>query len=43
MSIPYSNAIAEVLDKHLRIKDGGSWKYVEDVRIKDGGTWQDVK
>ena len=43
MSIPYSNAIAEVLDKHLRIKDGGSWKYVEDVRIKNGGTWADVK
>ena len=43
MSIPYSNAIAEVLDKHLRIKDGGSWKYVEDVRIKHSGTWEDVK
>ena len=37
MSIPYSNAIADALDKHLRIKDGGSWKYVEDVRIRDGG------
>ena len=43
MSIPYSNAIAEVLDKHLRIKDGGSWKYVEDVRIKHNNTWEDVK
>ena len=43
MSIPYSNAIAEVLDKHLRIKDGGSWKYVEDVRLKHNGTWEDVK
>ena len=43
MSIPYSNSIAEVLDKHLRIRHNGSWQYVEDVRIKDGGTWQDVK
>ena len=43
MSVPYSNSIAQALDKHLRIKSGGDWKYVEDVRIKNGGTWADVK
>ena len=39
MSVPYSNSIAQALDKHLRIKSGGDWKYVEDVRIKNSGTW----
>ena len=43
MSIPYSTSIAQVLDKHLRIKHNGTWEYVEDVRIKNGGTWEDVK
>ena len=43
MAVPYSNSIAEALDKHLRIKSGGDWKYVEDVRIKNSGTWEDVK
>ena len=40
MSVPYSNSIAQALDKHLRIKSGGDWKYVEDVRIKNSGTWE---
>ena len=42
MAVPYSNSIAEVLDKHLRIKEGGDWKYVEDVRIKNSGPWEAV-
>ena len=43
MSIPYSNAIAQVLDKHLRIRHSNSWQYVEDVRIRHNNTWEDVK
>ena len=34
MSVPYSNTIAQVLDKHLRIRHSNSWQYVEDVRIR---------
>ena len=43
MSIPYSNAIADVLDKHLRIRHSNTWEYVEDVRIRHNNTWEDVK
>ena len=43
MAVPYSDSIAEVLDGHLRIKQGNSWQYVEDVNVKDGGSWRDVK
>ena len=43
MAVPCSNNIAQALGKHLRIKSGGDWKYVEDVRIKNSGTWEDVK
>ena len=43
MSIPYSTSIAQVLDKHLRIRHNGTWEYVEDVRINNSGTWEDVK
>ena len=43
MGIPYSTNIAAALGKHLRIKSGGDWKYVEDVRLKNTGTWEDVK
>ena len=43
MAVPYSDSIAEALDGHLRIKQGGSWQYVEDVNVKDGGSWRDVK
>ena len=41
MAIPEDYCTA--LDKHLRIKSGGVWKYVEDVRLKNTGTWEDVK
>ena len=43
MSVPYSNTIAQVLDKHLRIRHSNSWQYVEDVRIRHNNTWEDVK
>ena len=43
MAVPYSNSIAQALDGHLRIKEGGDWKYVEDVRIRESGSWRDVK
>ena len=43
MAVPYSNSIAEALDKHLRIKSGGDWKYVEDVRVRESNNWRDVK
>ena len=43
MGIPYSTSIAAALGKHLRIKEGNDWKYIEDVRLKNTGTWEDVK
>ena len=42
MAVPYSDSIAEALDGHLRIKQGGSWQYVEDVNVRHSGSWRDV-
>ena len=43
MGIPYSTTYAQALDKHLRVKQGGTWQYVEDVNVKHSGSWRDVK
>ena len=43
MAVPYSDSIAQILDGHLRIRQGGSWQYVEDVNVRHSGSWRDVK
>ena len=43
MAIPYTQAEADELGVHTSKKDGGSWRYVEDIYKKDGGTWRDIK
>ena len=43
MSVPYSQAISQILGNHTYVKHNGSWQTVEDIRIKDGGTWRDTK
>ena len=43
MAVPYSQAISQYLGNHTYVKDGGTWRTVEDIQIKDGGTWRDTK
>ena len=48
MAIPYNTtvtgtSIRDALDRHLRIKHGGTWQHCEDVQIKHSGAWRDTK
>ena len=43
MAIPYTQAEADELGVHTSKKDGGNWRYVEDIYKKDGGTWRTAK
>ena len=43
MAVPYSDSIAQALDGHLRVRQGNSWRYVEDVNVRHSGSWRDVK
>ena len=48
MAIPYNTtqtgtSIRQALERHLRVKHGGSWQYVEDVQVKHSGAWRDTK
>ena len=43
MAVPYSQAISQYLGNHTYVKDGNTWRTVEDIQIKDGGTWRDTK
>ena len=40
MAVPYSDAEADILNGHLRVKDGGSWRTIDDVHVKSGGSWR---
>ena len=33
MAVPYSQAISQYLGNHTYVKDGGTWRTVEDIQI----------
>jgi hypothetical protein len=45
MALPYDASIANYLSPtyHSRIKDGGTWRWVDQVSVKSGGSWRTVK
>jgi len=40
MAVPYSDDEADILNGHLRVKNGGSWRTIDDVHVKSGGQWR---
>ena len=47
MAIPYNttNTGTSIRDAlgHSSIKDGGTWRHIENINIKSGGSWRDTK
>tara|TARA_B100001996_G_scaffold187583_1_gene143525 strand:+ start:7 stop:888 length:882 start_codon:yes stop_codon:yes gene_type:complete len=43
MGVPYSQQISEYLNRHLYVKDGGTWRTAEEIHIKHAGSWRKTK
>ena len=40
MAVPYTDAEADVLNGHLKVRHSGAWRTIDDVHVKDGGSWR---
>ena len=43
MAVPYTDAEADVLNGHLKVRSGGAWRTIQDVSVKSGGSWRQTK
>ena len=40
MAVPYTDAEADILNGHLKVRHSGSWRTIDDVHVKSGGSWR---
>ena len=43
MAVPYTDAEADVLNGHLKVRHSGAWRTIDDVHVKSGGSWRQTK